>query len=341
MKRHGQLFERAFTIEALYAAYLAASKNKRKKRAHFQFYRCLGKNLADLHTELHTGVYCPRPYYEFMVLEPKPRRIFAPAFRDCVVQHAIYSLILPIFNQTFIDQSFACRPGYGTHRAADYAQAALRQSPSGTYTLKLDIRKFFYRIDREILRRLIERKIKDLRFIEVMMLFVDYGEPLGIPIGNLLSQIYALIYLNPLDHFIKRQLHVRYYCRYVDDFVLFGLARDEAISYRKEIIDFLEQRLNLELSKSTIAPSNRGLNFVGYRTWRSKRFIRKRSLYCARRVIHRQQQQSIISILGHARKTHSLQMLLHTIRKLNYACYCALPARLRRLHRISGERPGR
>ena len=157
----------------------------------------------------------------------------------------------------------------------------------------------------------------------------------------MLSQIYALIYLNPLDHFIKRQLHVRYYCRYVDDFVLFGLARDEAISYRKEIIDFLEQRLNLELSKSTIAPSKRGLNFVGYRTWRSKRFIRKRSLYYARRVIRRQQQQSIISILGHARKTHSLQMMLHTVRGSNYACYCALPARLRRLYNVPGERARR
>ena len=171
-----------------------------------------------------------------------------------------------------------------------------------------------------------------------MMLFADYGEPIGIPIGNLLSQIYDLIYLNPLDHFIKRQLHIRYYCRYVDDFILFGITRNEAIKYRATIIQFLKQRLNLELSKSTISPIKRGINFVGYRTWRSKRFIRKRSLYGARRALRRQQLQSLISILGHSRRTHSLQLLLRTVRSLNHACYCALPTRLRRLYRLPYQR---
>lgn len=309
MKRIGYLFERAFTPDALRIAFYAAAWHKRGKRACFNFERSLASNLIDLHTELHNGTYQPRPYYSFMVYEPKQRRIFAPAFRDLVVQHAIYAVAGPIFDSGFIDQSFACRTGYGTHKAADYAQESLQSIARDSYTLKLDIRKFFYRIDRTILRGLIERKIKDRRFVDLMMAFADHGEPIGIPIGNLLSQLYALIYLNPLDHFIKRELKAGRYCRYVDDFVLFGLTREGAIDARKKIIEFITD-YRLELSKSTIARTSRGINFVGYRTWAGKRFVRKHSLYTFRKSIERADVASIASCLGHARRTHSLQHML-------------------------------
>lgn len=305
MKRIGYLYEQAFTPDALLAAFAAAARHKRGTRACFQFERRLAYHLDQLHAELADGSYRPRPYFSFMVYEPKPRLIYAPAFRDLVVQHAIYRLIYPLFNAGFIDQSFACRPGKGTHAAADYAQAALQNSPADSYTLKLDIRRFFYRIDRPTLRRLIERKIKDRRFVDVMMAFADHGEPRGIPIGNLLSQLYALIYLDPLDHFIKRELGVRLYCRYVDDFVLFGLTRRQAIDYRARIVAFLADRLGLELSRSTILPTRRGLNFVGYRTWASRRFVRKHSLYTFRRSARRGDAVSVAACLGHARRTHS------------------------------------
>ena len=229
MKRVGFLYERSFTPEALLAAYHAAARHKHGKRACFNFEKHLASNLDALRRELADGTYKPRPYYSFMVYEPKPRRIYAPAFRDLVVQHAIYAVAGPIFELGFIDQSFACRKGKGTHAAADYAQAALQASPYDSYTLKMDIRKFFYRIDRNNLRMMIERKIKDSRFVDVMMLFADHGEPVGIPIGNLLSQIYALIYMNSVDHFIKRELKAARYCRYVDDFVIFGISKEIAL----------------------------------------------------------------------------------------------------------------
>ncbi|MDD2664384.1 MAG: reverse transcriptase domain-containing protein [Dechloromonas sp.] len=306
MKRIGHLYEQAFTPEALLTAFFDASRHKRMTRACFQFERRLAYHLDQLHAELQDGSYCPRPYFSFMVYEPKPRLIYAPAFRDLVVQHAIYRLIYPLFNRGFIDQSFACRKGKGTHAAADYAQAALQNSPADSYTLKLDIRRFFYRIDRATLRRQIERKVKDRRFVDLMMAFADHGEPRGIPIGNLLSQLYALIYLDPLDHFIKRELGVRLYCRYVDDFVLFGLTRRQAVEYRSRIVAFLAERIGLELSRSTIAPTRRGLNFVGYRTWASRRFVRKHSLFTFRRSVRRGDAASIAACLGHARRTHSL-----------------------------------
>lgn len=310
MKRIGHLFEQAFTPEALYQAWIDASEGKRGKRATLDFGRNLAANLDALHAELHGNTYKPQPYKEFLVFEPKERTIFAPAFRDLVVQHAIYRLTYPIFNRTFIDQSFACRKGKGTHAAADYAQAALRRSEPNSYLLQLDIKRFFYSIDRAVLRKQIERQIKDQRFVDLMVMFAEYGEPVGIPIGNLLSQIYALIYMNPLDHFIKRELGAKLYCRYVDDFVIFGWDKQRCVDALERIKLFLADRLALELSRFSLHKIKRGLNFVGYRTWQSVRFVRKHSLYTFSRAVQSGAPEALASCLGHAKRTASLRHML-------------------------------
>lgn len=317
MKRYGNLFEKAFSQENLYLAYLDARKGKRKKKACFEFETNLGANLVDLHNRLHNGTYKPDPYFQFTVFEPKERLIHAPSFRDIVIQHAVYRIIYDIFNKTFIDTSFACRVGYGTHKASDYTQQALRYYDADLYTLKLDIRKFFYSIDRQILSELIKLKIKDDKLHSIIMLFAGKDEPTGIPIGNLLSQTYALIYLNPLDHFVKRILKIKHYVRYVDDFILFGLTRYCCFDMRSIIISFLKDKLKLELSKSTIQKIKKGVNFVGYRTWQNKRFIRKHSLYKFSKSLKRGKQDSVVSILGHAKKTNSLPFLLRRIWEAN------------------------
>ncbi len=325
MKRVGHLFESVFSAESLYQAWLDASRGKRAKRACLEFSRHLASNLDALHQELHAGTYRTQPYIEFEVYEPKRRTIYAPAFRDLVVQHAIYRAVYPIFNAGFIDQSFACRTGMGTHAAANYAQAALRAAPAGTCTLKMDIRKFFYRIDRAILARLLAKKIKDRRLMAVMLLFADHGQPLGIPIGNLLSQLYALVYLSPLDHFIKRTLGAERYCRYVDDFVIFGWTAERCKQALARIERFLACELRLEFSRVTLQPVARGINFVGYRTWCSTRFIRKHSLRQFMRAARRGAQASVISILGHARHTASLHHLLTTLKDQHHDFYRQLP----------------
>lgn len=326
MKRQGYLYEKAFSHVALWQGYVDARRSKAGRRACYQFERNIGSELAALHAELAEGRYQPRPYFKFQVHEPKTREIYAPAFRDCVVQHALYNTVLPIFERTFLSTSFACRRGMGTHKAADYAQAALQRSATGSYTLQLDIRKFFYRIDRPTLRRLIERKIKDRRLVRVMMQFAEYDQPVGIPIGNLLSQLYALIYLNPLDHFIARNIKPPAgYCRYVDDFILFGVTREQAVAHRARIVAFLRDELRLELSRSTIAPARRGVNFVGYRTWATARFVRKHSLFKARRAIRAGHLVRTVAHLAHASKTHSLKSLLNYARETNHGLYRALP----------------
>ncbi len=332
MKRVGYLFEQAFSRDNLYQAYLDARRGKRNKRACFQFELALGTNLEKIYQELWSGRYYPEPYFQFTVYEPKERTIYAPAFRDVVVQHAVYRIIYPIFDKTFINTSFACRIGYGTHKASTTAQQMLRQCKPDDYTLKLDLRKFFYRIDRTILEKQIRRRLKDERLIRIMMQFAVYQSPVGIPIGNLLSQIYALIYLNPLDHFIKRELKVKRYLRYVDDFILIGLTRDQCLEYRQRIIQWLDNNLNMTLSKSSIQKVKSGLNFVGYRTWQGKKFIRKHSLYKFKQSVKKGNLESCISILGHAKQTASLNHLLNYARETNHDLYSSLPKTYHRLY---------
>jgi RNA-directed DNA polymerase len=315
MKRYGNLFKKAFSLENLHHAYLDARRGKRARRACFEFEKHLGENLYALYDSIHAGTYVPEAYFQFVVYEPKRRIIHAPTFRDVVVQHAIYRTIYKIFDRSFVSSSFACRIGYGTHRAAKYARKAMRKHSGEDYVLKLDIRKFFYSMNRSVLRGLITRKIKDERLVNVMMMFADMETHLGIPIGNLLSQIYALIYLNPLDHFIKRVLKIRDYVRYVDDFMLIGLARAKCLMLRDVIVEFLQRLLGLALSKCTIQKIRKGVNFCGYRIWRSLTFIRKHSLYKFRRAVKRGRQESIVSLLGHAKHTNSLFYMLKILKE--------------------------
>jgi len=317
MKRYGRLFDMVFSEENIYQAYLDARNGKRGRRACFQFERHLGSNLTEIHKELHRGTYKPQPYFQFVVYEPKQRVIHAPTFRDVVVQHAIYRIIYNIFNRSFLRNSFACRIGYGTHKAAEYVRRAMRGYDGDLYFLKLDIRKFFYSIDRSILRTLIERKIKDKRLVDIMMMFAEVEGDIGIPIGNLLSQIYALIILNPVDHFIKRVLKVKHYARYVDDLVLIGFTRPECLHIRNTLSLLLQDTFHLNLSKTTIQKIRKGINFCGYRIWRSKVFVRKHSLYKFRKAVKKGAQESIVSILGHAKRTLSLIYMLRTIKEKN------------------------
>jgi retron-type reverse transcriptase len=299
-KRFGKLYDKMFTEEALYKAYLSARKKKRKKSAVFKFEKSLGSNIHRLHEELSSGTYKPRPYKTFNVRDPKPRLIFAPHFRDVIVQHAMYAFLYPIMDKTFSYESFGCRVGKGTHKASDRAQKYLRSSHEGSYILQFDIRKYFYRIDREILQNLWEKKIKDERVLRLVRTFAEYPDKTGIPIGNLLSQLGALIYLNPLDSFIKRDLKIKRYVRYVDDFIIFGLSKDGANEYKKTISDWLSKELNLELSKWIIHPVKRGVNFVGFRTWRKTRFVRKRAMYKFSSSLKKMKTDSVRSCMSHA-----------------------------------------
>lgn len=315
MKRFGNLFEDTFSKENLFSAYIEARRGKRTKAACFEFEKTLGLNLKNLRDELLSEMYVLRPYYTFEINDPKPRVIHAPAFRDVIVQHAIYRVIYPIFDKTFIETSFACRKGKGTHRCADYVQQSMRHYSNDFYNVHLDIRKFFYSIDREILFKQIKRKIKDPRLLDVIHKFIGHPDAFGVPIGNLLSQLFALIYLNPVDHFVKRFLKVTHYARYVDDMILIGLSKEYSNECAVRIEEFVHEHLNLSLSKSSISKMNRGLNFVGYRTWKSKRFVRRHSLFKFSKALKKENINSLNSLMSHARKTASFWHYCSRIRQ--------------------------
>lgn len=333
MKRAGDLYQRFANQPALLSAFYRARASKRSHRACFEFARNLGTNLAQLESELQSGSYRPHAPNTFWVNDgPKPRLIEAPAFRDLVVQHAVFAVAGPILERRYIATSFACRVGKGTHQAADWLQAAMRRAERGAWVLHVDVRKFFYSVDRQVLAALLARVIKCQRTLALMELFAHRDAPAGIPIGNLLSQTFANLYLNSLDHFCKRSLKVREYGRYMDDSIMLAPDRLVGEQWLQAITGHLAL-LGLEISHHSLQPIKRGANFVGFRTWTSARFVRPHVISALRRDARRGRIEGVISRLGHARRTCSFRPLMNHLKDKHHDLYLQLPHALRASHR--------
>lgn len=158
LKRFGNLIEKITLSENMFMAFKEAKKGKANKKKVYDFELNLGDNISYLIKSIMNGTYKPKPYKKFLVREPKERIIYAPAFEDVVVQHAIYRIIYPIFERTFITQSHGCRKNYGTHSASRYLQKSLKKYDENLYYLQLDIKKYFYSFDRNILKSMLEKK---------------------------------------------------------------------------------------------------------------------------------------------------------------------------------------
>lgn len=335
MKRAGNLYPAMCTQEALHAAFVRASQRKRSHRAQFDFARNLGTNLALLERELRSGTYAPRPCNRFWVTDGrKPRLIEAPAFRDLVVQHAAYAVLAPIFERRYIATSFACRIGKGTHQAADWLQAAIRRAPRASWVLHVDVRKFFYSIDRDVLQALLRKAIKCEPMLALLAQFAWRAEPVGVPIGNLMSQTFANVYLNSLDQFCKRTLQARDYGRYMDDSVMVAPDRATGADWLDRIREHLAL-LGLEISHYSLQPVRRGANFVGFRTWARARFVRPHVISALRSDARRGRIDGVISRLGHARRTASFNPLLTHLKDRHADLYRALPKSFHAVHNHS------
>ncbi|CCJ32906.1 reverse transcriptase/maturase family protein [Caloramator australicus] len=307
MKRYNNLYEKIYDFENLYEAYKEARRCKRYREEVLKFSSNLEENLIQIQNELIWKMYKVGRYREFYVYEPKKRLIMALPFKDRVVQWAIYRVLNPIYNKTFIEHSYACRIGKGTHKAAQKLQYWLRKvsrKPGKWYYLKLDISKYFYRIDHEVLTKILRRKIKDKNLIWLLELIIKsedtkFGLPLngepgeseriggkGIPIGNLTSQLFANIYLNELDQFVKHVLKVKYYMRYMDDVIVLSNNKKHLHYLKAEIENYLNNELKLHLNnKTAIRPITLGIEFVGYKLWPTHVKLKKKtSLKIKRRL---------------------------------------------------------
>ncbi len=293
------LQEQVCDWDNLRLAYQYASRHKRGLGPTASFEFNLADNLIELESELREQTYQPGPYHSFYIHEPKRRLISAAPFRDRVVHHALCNLTTPYFERLFIANSFANRLGKGTHRALDCCQQYAKRF---RYVLQCDIVQFFPSIDHAVLSGTLGRMLPDdslawlverilasgqavlaeeydMRYFSGDDLFASQ-RPRGLPIGNLTSQCWANCYMNPLDHFIRRELGCAAYLRYVDDFLLFGNDKKELLRWRDAIIKRLERlRLSLHTGSAHPHPVTNGIPFLGFIIFPDHRRLKPRKGY--------------------------------------------------------------
>lgn len=315
------LYERVYDYQSLYDAYLRARKEKRYRNEVLRFSYNLEESLIDLQNHLIWKTYRVGQYRHFQVHDPKTRSIVAAPFRDRVVQHSLNAVIEPIFDRTMIYDSYACRRGKGTHAAARRVSYFIGK-PGNWYYLKADIQKYFPSIAHDVLRELFRRRIpdNDILWLIDRVLESDRGSgAVGIPIGNLMSQLSANIYLHELDHHVKRDLGIKYYVRYMDDFLIFHSSKQELRRLETHLHHWLSEHLGLRLNQKTrVSRSKDGVAFVGYRIWPGNKLLKKGSLQRMRRKARAWRKgkmtdeaflASIGSWIGHARDTASHEVV--------------------------------
>jgi RNA-directed DNA polymerase len=303
MKRVGGLWDELSSFSNLLGAAEAAAAGKRRRLDVASFLMELEPNLCTLRRELLEGSYRPGEYRSFEILYPKRRQISAAPFRDRVVHHALTRMLEPVFESRFSPYSFACRRGYGVHAALRLARDSVKRY---RYVLKCDVRKYFASIDHEILKAKLARVVKCRKTLELAgtiidgsntqeeLLFYFAGDDLftpqerrrGLPLGNQTSQFFANLYLNGLDHAVRKGLAPGNYARYVDDFVIFGDCKERLRAMREEVKAWLEQdRLLLHEGKSRLYRCQDGVSFLGWRLFPSRtRLVRENVMRCAQRM---------------------------------------------------------
>ena len=287
MKSYKNVYNKLCSYKNLILAFKKTRKHKTLKTYVIEFEKNLKENLLTLQTELFLHSYKPKPLETFILRDPKTRKISKSDFRDRIVYHAICNIIEPIFDRSFIYDSYANRKDKGSIKALkrfDYFKRKVsRNNTRDAFILKADIKHYFEEVNHEILVKIIKKKIKDGNVIwlikQILNNFNSKTKGVGMPLGNLTSQFFANAYLNELDYFIKYKLKVKYYIRYVDDFVILHNNRFLLECYKDNIKEFLNT-VNLELhpNKSKIISLKKGINLLGFRVFYHYKLLNKRNI---------------------------------------------------------------
>ena len=271
-------------MENLMSAWQEFLVGKRNRPDVQAFKENLLENIRLLHDDLVAYKYQHGAYHHFTIADPKPRDIHKATIRDRLLHHAVHRRLYPFFDRVFIADSFSCREEKGTHKAMDrfrrFTRSVSQNNTRTCWVLKLDIRKFFASIDHDTLLSILYRRIPDLSamwlFERIISSFSSSLMSRGLPLGNLTSQLFANVYLNELDQFMKHQLKASHYIRYADDFVILSHDRDWLIDQLKHIEEFLRDTLHLQLhpKKIELRTSSSGVDFLGWVHFASHRVLR-------------------------------------------------------------------
>lgn len=305
MKNEDNLWQSLISFENMYRSFREAARGKRDKHEVAYFEMNLEENIINLVDELSKGIYICEKYTHFFIHEPKERLISAAPFRDRVVHHALCNIIEPIFEKKFIYDSYANRKGKGNLRALERCTQFIRRFD---YVLPMDVKQFFAAIDHALLIENLSKGLHDEKVLDLCKLIIHSGagilntcyemvyfsgddllagiRPRGLPIGNLTSQFWANVYLNGLDHYIKRDLKCRGYVRYVDDLLLFSNNKKELHEWKNAVINYLAgMRLTIHENSAQSRPCRVGVPFLGFQVFPDHRRLKRRKAVQARRRI--------------------------------------------------------
>lgn len=264
-------FDKYLTYDNLMKAHKKSSANKRCRRDIILFNLKKEDYIKYLYEELKNQTYKHGGYTIFYVHEPKLRKVQKSRYIDRVVHRwLVENFLAPTFMPCFIENSYACIPNKGMHQASLAVKKGMlhcRRIWGEYYIIKMDVAKYFKNINIEILEKIISKKIKDKKVLWLIHeILYSSTEDTGIPIGNYTSQIFANIYLNEVDQYIKHTLKVKYYYRYMDDSIILVKTKKEAKEILNKIKEFLRENLKLELNNKTqIFKNKQGVNFCGYK----------------------------------------------------------------------------
>ncbi|OGH84593.1 MAG: hypothetical protein A2261_03100 [Candidatus Magasanikbacteria bacterium RIFOXYA2_FULL_44_8] len=318
------LFKEIISLDNLLQAWEEFKYGKMRKKDVVGFYFDLEDNLLDLRASLMDKSYAPAPYAFFYVRDPKLRPIHKATVCDRVLFQAVFRVLYPLFDRHFIFDSYSCRFEKGTHagvrRLCEFAAKVSENYHRPVYALKCDVQKFFYNIDHRILLRLLKREITDENVIWLLEKIVgsfNVGDSKGLPLGNVTSQLFANVYLNELDQFVKHILKGKFYLRYCDDFIILNNDAEYLVEVVPVIQKFLDEnlKLNLHPRKVEICKLSQGIDFLGYvsfsrhtvlRTKTKQRMLKKMSYKRSQLIAgeikkekFNQVLQSYLGVLGH------------------------------------------
>jgi len=279
------------------------------------FERHLERNLFGLQDALWAGSYRHGPYRAFTVHDPKARSIHKATVRDRIVHQAVVSAIESFFERRFVDESYSCRSGKGTHAAVarlrQFLYAASQHRTRTIHVLQCDVRRFFASVDHDVLRALLRRVVADARMLALLDTIIDSAS--GLPLGNLTSQLFANVYLHELDRFVKHRLHEQWYLRCCDDFTIVHSERAHLMGMVSAIETFLHDMLRLHLHprKVTVRTWGQGIDFLGYVLLPDVTVLRTNTKHRMLRRLHHRNASSYFGLCHHA-STFEVQQIMRT-----------------------------